>query len=42
MGDAIGIVFLVEGDGRLGPPEPCRGSNPSLEVPSSRIQMSCT
>ena len=26
MGDMNGMVFLVEGDGRMGPPEPHRGS----------------
>ena len=25
MGDAIEMVFLVKGDGRLGPPKPRRG-----------------
>ena len=25
MGDTIRMVFLVEGDGRLGPLEPCQG-----------------
>jgi hypothetical protein len=26
MRDAIEMVFLLEGDGCLGPPEPCQGS----------------
>jgi hypothetical protein len=25
MRDTIGVIFLIEGDGRLGPSEPCRG-----------------
>jgi hypothetical protein len=25
MRDAIGVIFLVEGDGRLGPSDLCRG-----------------